>query len=115
MIIKIGLENQEGQRSTAYALDFPGLFCYGVNGKDAIVHVPEAVIAYKEWLDKHSENHWLGDLKDFDIRLVETFEVTTIDEDFELAKEGYEVSAFFRHDWKPLTRQDVVRAHKLLE
>lgn len=115
MIIKIGLENQAGQRSTAYGLDYPGLFSYGTDGATALAHVPGAVVAYKEWLDKHSPDHWLRDLGDFDVRLVEAFQVQVIDEKFELADEGYEVNAWFLHDWKPLTRQEVLRAARLLE
>lgn len=115
MLIKIGLENQAGSRSTAISLDYPGLFSYGRDGPDALVHVPEAVIAYKDWLDKHSPDHWLKDLKDFDIRLVETFEMYTINENYEPVKDGYEVNGWFLHDWKVLTRMDVQRAQKLLE
>jgi hypothetical protein len=115
MIIKIGLENQAGQRSTAIALDHPGLFCYGTDGATALAHVPGAVTAYKEWLDRHSTESWLRDLGNFDVRLVETFQVQVIDDNYELADEGYEVSAWFLHDWKPLIRLEVQHAQKLLE
>lgn len=114
MIIKIGLENQAGARSTAFALDFPGLFCYGVDGATAIAHVPGAVVAYEEWLERHTPDSWLKDLGDFDVRLAETFQVQVIDDNFNLADEGYEVNAWFLHDWKPLTRLEVQRAEKLL-
>lgn len=46
---------------------------------------------------------------------METFEDYTIDKDFEPAEKGYEVDAFFRHDWKPLTRVDITRGLQLLK
>lgn len=114
MLIRIGLENNMDGHSIAWALDHPGCFANGKDGKEALVNVPRAVIAYQAWLDRHTPDSWLKELKDFDIRLVETFECTTIDENFQPAKEGYEIDAWFMDYWKPLTRQDTLRGKQLL-
>lgn len=114
MLIRIGLENNMDGHSIAWVLDHPGCFANGKDGKEALVNVPRAVIAYQAWLDSHMPDSWLKELKDFDIRLVETFECTIIDENYEPAKEGYEIDAWFMDYWKPLTRQDVLRGKQLL-
>ena len=114
MLIRIGLENNMDGHSIAWALDLPGCFANGKDGKEALVNMPRAVVAYQAWLERHAPESWLKNLKDFDIRLVETFECYTIDDDFEISDKGYEVDAWFRDYWKPLTRQDVLRGKQLL-
>ena len=115
MIIRIGLENNFEHRSLAWALDLPGCFAYGGSGSEALAGMPRAVLGYKAWLESHTSESWIADLGDFDIRLVETFEDYTIDGDFEMAESGYEVDAFFRHDWKPLRKTDIQRGMQLLK
>ncbi len=115
MIICIGLENNFEHRSLAWALDMPGCFAFGGSGSEALATMPRAVLGYKAWLESHTSDSWIADLRDFDIRLVETFEDYTIDGDFELAENGYEVDAFFRHDWKPLRKADIERGVQLLK
>jgi hypothetical protein len=115
MIIRIGLENNFEHRSLAWALELPGCFAFGADGSEALAAMPRAVIGYKAWLESHTSESWIADLGNFDIRLVETFEDYTIDQDFEIAQEGYEVDAFFRHDWKPLRKIDIQRGLLLLK
>ena len=115
MIIRTGMENGIEGRSLAWALDHPGCFAYGKNAKEALANLPHAVLAYKDWIDQHTADSWLKDLGDFDIRLMEAFECYTIDENFEPAESGYEVNAWFRHDWKPLTRLEVQRGLLMLD
>jgi hypothetical protein len=115
MIIRVGLENNYEQRSLAWALDLPGCFCYGVGPSDALGALPKAVLGYKAWLEGHSSESWVTDLADFDIRLVETFEDYTVDEDFEIAEAGYEVNAWFHQDWKPLCKVDIHKGMNLLK
>ena len=115
MIIRIGLENNFERRSLAWALDLPGCFSYGANPSEALAGMPKAVLGYKAWLESHTGESWVADLTDFDIRLMETFEDYTIDGDFELSESGYEVDAFFRHDWKPLLKSDIQRGLQLLK
>ncbi len=114
-IIKIGLENNPRGRSQAWALDYPGCFAYGKDGSEALLNVPAAVLAYRDWLGRHSPDSWLNDLGDFDVRLVETFQRYYIDQNYELVGEGIEVEAFFQSDWKPLDVVEVRRAALLLE
>lgn len=114
MRIKIGLENNYEGRSLAWMLDYPGCFAYGKEGGEAILRAPQALLRYKEWVDSHAPDSWMKDLGDFDIHLEESFEVFTINRDFDLAGEGYEVNAWFRHDWKPLTAEDIQRGLRVL-
>jgi hypothetical protein len=117
MLLRIGLENNYDGRSIAWALDFPGCFAYGQDGPEAILAAPRALLDYCAWIERHTQQSWLADLGDFDVRLVETFECYTIDAAFEPAPPGTgnRVNAFFLDDWKPLTAEDVRRALLLLE
>ncbi len=116
-MLQIGLENNIEGRSMAWALDFPGCFAYGKDGSEAILSAPRAFLAYRDWIARHSEASWLADLGDFDVRLVETFDCYGINEAFEPVppSRDNEINAFFRHDWKPLTAEDVRRGLLLLE
>ena len=114
MQIRVGLENGIEGRSLAWALDYPGCFAYGRDGTEALLHLPAALVRYKSWVDSCTPDSWMADLQDFDIRLEEVFECYTIDENFSLTKEGYEVNAWFRDDWRPLHPLEIERGLKLL-
>jgi uncharacterized damage-inducible protein DinB len=115
MILAIGLENGIEGRSLAYALDHPGCFAYGADGGDAIVTLPQAFLKYRDWIANHTRDSWLSELGDFDIRLVETWQTYFVDDQFETTDgEGKEVNAWFRHDWKPLSAQEIQRGLDLL-
>jgi hypothetical protein len=113
MRIRVGLENGNEGRSIAWALDYPGCFAYGVDGSEALIHLLRALLKYQEWIESHTAASWV-EIGDFDIRLVETFDVYTIDQNFELSSEGYEVNAFFRDDWRPLSQGDIERGLMML-
>lgn len=115
MRIKIGVENNYEGRSLAWVLDYPGCFAYGADGSEAILRVPEALLRYKEWIDSHLPDSWMKDLADFYIHLEESYEVFTINERHELVTDGYEVNAWFRHDWNPLSAEDIRRGRLILE
>lgn len=115
MCIKIGVENNYEGRSLAWVLDYPGCFAYGADGSEAILRVPEALLRYKEWIDSHLADSWMNELADFDIHLEESFEVYAINERFELVSDGYEVNAWFRHDWNPLSAEDIRRSRLILQ
>lgn len=115
MRIKIGVENNYEGRSLAWVLDYPGCFAYGADGSEAILRVPEALLRYKEWIDSHLPDSWMKDLGDFDIHLEETFDVFTVNENYELVESGYEVNAWFRHDWRTLSAEDIRRAFLILQ
>lgn len=115
MRIKIGVENNYEGRSLAWVLDHPGCFAYGTDGSEAILRVPEALLRYKEWIDSHLPDSWMKDLADFDIHLEESFEVYAINECHEIDPDGYKVNAWFRHDWNPLSAEDISRGGLILE
>jgi len=115
MRIKIGIENGVEGRSLAWALDYPACFAYGADGPEAILHIPEALLRYKEWVDSHLEDSWMLDLKDFDIHLDETFEVYSVNDRYDLAEDGIEINAWFRHDWKLLSEEEIRRGLLVLK
>ncbi len=114
MLIRIGMENGYQGRSLAWALDFPGAFAYGQDAAEALLSLPRGLVQYQEWANHHAGETWV-DLGDFDLRLVETWEVYRVNRDMEESEEGYEVNAWFRDDWRPLSEGDVARGLRLLE
>lgn len=114
MIIRLGLENKDENRSIAWALDYPGCFAYGHDGETALAAMPTAFQEYCAWIEKHSgERPWL--VGEFSVKLEETWEVYSIDENYALTDQGYSVNAWFLNDWKPLTQQEIEHGLKLLE
>ena len=113
MYFKIGLENGVEGRSLAWVLDHPGCFAYGQDGHDALHLLPAAIQNYIDWIALHDHQPWLR-RPEAELEADEIWEVYTIDEDYELAEEGYQVDAWFRHDWRPLTELDIERGLKLL-
>ncbi len=114
MKILVALEKFPAYRTLVWALEHPGLFCYGADDREALSHFPQAVLMYREWVSRHDPDNWLQDLGDFDIHLTQTFAVYKVNEECEINNGGYEVNAWFQHDWKPPTRLDTSRALKLL-
>jgi uncharacterized damage-inducible protein DinB len=117
MKILIGLENNIEGRSLAWALELPGCFAYGPDGPGAIIAMGQAVPAYAAWIAMHTEAPWFNP-PNIDIRLVETFQDFFVDEAlnrFEEDSPGVKrVNAWFFHDWKPLTAEEVERALQML-
>ena len=112
-IFHIGLENGTEGRSQAWVLGHPGCFAYGANGTAALQAVPKAIRDYRQWIAAHTSASWLTGT-DVEYRLEETWECYSIDSDYKLAQDGYEVNAWFRHDWIPLSEEDVQRGLLLL-
>lgn len=113
MIFSIGLENNIEGRSMAWALGHPGCFAYGKDGPAALDAAPQAVHDYITWIAAHTSPSWL-EPGEIETRLDETFEGYTIGESFDLTREGYEVNAWFRHDWKPLSAEEVERGLQVI-
>lgn len=109
MRIRVGVENNIEGRSLAWALDYPGCFTYGEDGSEAILRVPGALLKYREWVESRLPGSWMSLLQDFSVHLEESFDCFTINKAFDLAEEGYVVNAWFRHDWKPLSAEDIRR------
>jgi hypothetical protein len=109
----IGLENNAEGRSQAWVLGHPGCFAYGVDGQSALQAVPTAIRDYRQWIATHYADGWLeGD--DVAYQLEETWECYTVNDQYALAQEGYKVNAWFRHDWVPLSAEDIQRGLLLL-
>lgn len=115
MIVRIGLEkNYDEQRSLVWALDYPGCFAYGDDEASAVAAFPQALLAYRAWVERCTADSWLKALGDFDVRLVDAWQVYQIDESYQVVDRGRRVHAWFRHDWLPLTAREVQRYALLL-
>jgi len=113
MRILVGMEiNNEG-RDQAWALDFPGCFAYGNNSSEAVIKLAQELVAYETWVGRHVDHSWVK-LEDFDVRIIETWQVFTMNDQYELEDGAYAVNAWFRHDWKPLTDIDIARGTDLM-
>jgi uncharacterized damage-inducible protein DinB len=113
MLVKVGLERNNEGRDLAWALDFPGCFAYGNDSSEAVVSLAQELVVYEAWVTQHSSDVNL-DLGNFDIRVVDTWEVTTINDRYELEDGAYAVNAWFRTDWKPLSQEEVDFGVRLL-
>jgi uncharacterized damage-inducible protein DinB len=114
MRISIGLELDNEGRALAWALDYPGCFAYGAEGPDAVIALVQGLVSYEDWAARHGEPGW-ANLGDFDLRVVETWQVYTINDHFEEQEGGYAVNAWFRQDWKPLQTSEIERGLTLLQ
>lgn len=107
LLLKVVFENGFENRSTAWALDFPGCFAYGSNETEALIRMTQALVNYKAWLEGFTESSWLQDLSDFDIRLVETYQFHYLNDQYEPATTGKEAGAWFHYDWLPLDATEI--------
>ena len=112
-MFQIGLENNTEGRSQAWVLGHPGCFAYGADGAAAIQAIPQAIRDYRDWISAHTSDNWLTGTE-VEYSLDETWDCYTINDEYELAQEGYEVNAWFRHDWVPLSAEDIERGLLLL-
>ena len=113
MLIRTGVENNMDGHSLAWALEHPGCFANGADGEAALAALPAAWRLYTAWIGAHTAKSWLPD-EPAEIRLEETWEGYTINEQFERAEDGYDVDAWFLHDWKPLTQPEIERGLLIL-
>ncbi len=113
MRVRVGLElNNEG-RALAWAVDHPGCFAYGAEGQEAIITLSREMVLYDLWIKRHLGSSWL-EAADFDFRVVDTWQVYTINDQYEEEEGAYAVNAWFRQDWKPLTPEEIERGLQLL-
>lgn len=113
MLFRVGLENNTEAGSIAWVLNHPGCFAHGANSDLAQGNLTAAAQNYLDWIAKHDADPWLTP-GDFEMRVEETWEAYQINDEFELVEEGYEINAWFLHDWKPLTEEDIQRGLKML-
>jgi uncharacterized damage-inducible protein DinB len=115
MLYRVGIENNVEGRSMAWALDHPGCFSYGPTAERALAGLPEVIWDYQAWIQARTNGTgWIED-GEIEFYLDGSWDVYAIDEAFDLASEGYEVNAWYLHDWKPLTDEEVLRGLKVLE
>ena len=114
MQIRIGLENNVEGRSLAWALDYPGCFAYGLDEAEALIRLPRALLKYEVWIKDHTPHSWVQ-FSDLDIRIVERFDTFRLGSDYLPApeNEGYEINAWFKDDWRPLSKEDVDQGLKI--
>lgn len=113
MLFRIGLEIFPTGRALAWALEHPGCFADSETADEALENLPAALEDYTTWIHQHSPAPWLP-LEPAEYQVEETWEVYTISADYELGEEGYEVNAWFLHDWKPLTGEEIERGLQML-
>jgi uncharacterized damage-inducible protein DinB len=115
LILSIGMDNGMTGRSVAWALDFPGCYAYGKDAAQAIVSIPQAYLKYKDWIEAHTSETWLPETPNLDVRLVQTWQTTFVNERFEITSEGgLEINAWFNHDWNPLNADEIRHGQQLL-
>lgn len=102
MIIRVGMEEDPGNRYTAWALDFPGCFAYGADEAEALLNLPRALLEFDYWVRLHIEKPWY-ELDGLDFHVDETFVVTRVDHN----AEEYEINAFFLDDLRPLSAEEL--------
>lgn len=105
MIVRIGLENGYCDRSIAWVFEFPGCFANGAEGGEAILKVPQELVAYQDWIAHHTQESWLEGLGNFDVSLSEALEW----------KPGVNPPHnWFKHDAAPLSPTDTERGALIL-
>ncbi|HEX6269070.1 MAG TPA: DinB family protein [Anaerolineales bacterium] len=114
MIFRVGIENNNDERTIAWALDQPGCFAYGQDSEEAQKNFHQSAREYAAWIARHGET-WLDDR--VEVVVEETFDAYFINQTFERVERGkdtYMVESFFLHDWKSLVPHEIERALKLL-
>lgn len=107
MRVLIGVENNNEGRSVAWALEHFGCYALAPDGQSAVVQMARAIPEYIDWLESHTDQPWFNPA-DIDIRLEEVLDDYFIDQHFNRVNTGGRlVKAWFKTDWKPLTREDV--------
>ncbi len=115
MILRVGIENNNDDRTIAWALEHPGCFAYGQDSAEAQHNMELAACDYAEWLRERGMS-WLPD-GPLEAKVEETFDAYVLHLDPELFPKAkpVQIESFFRHDTEPLTSTDVERALKLLD
>ena len=114
MVFHVGIENNNDDRSIAWALNHPGCFAYGRDSEEAQRNFLPAARDYAAWIARHGES-WLDE--EIEVSVEETFDAYFITSSFARVEGGpdtYMVESFFLYDWKPLMPPEMERALKLL-
>ena len=114
MIFRVAMQNNNDDRTIAWALDHPGCFAYGQESREAAKNFVQAAQEYREWIAQHEEP-WMDE--EVEVNVEETFDAYFITPSFDHGQRGkgtYMVESFFVHDWKPLLPHEIERALKML-
>jgi hypothetical protein len=110
MLFRVGIENNNDNRSIAWALEHPGCYAYGQDAGEAQANMPQAAREYASWIGGHGIS-WADDGL-AEVRVEQTFDAYR---EPLSGGEGRLIESFFQHDADPLDGMDVERALKLLE
>jgi hypothetical protein len=115
MIFRVAIENNnEGYRSIAWALEHPGCYAYGGDTDESLENLPKAIKEYAHWIGQH-ETPWV-ESEEPELIVEETFNDYDITPEFDIVEKGeYTVEPFFQYDWKPIDREEMEAARKLLD
>jgi len=116
MRIRIGLEKNIEGRDLAWALDYPGCFAYGEDEAEALMRFPRELLKYEIWIKDHTSEPWIN-FQDMDIHTAERYETFRLGKDFKPAApgEGYEINAWFKDDWQPLSDEEMINNLKIFQ
>ncbi len=116
MLFRVGIENNnEGVRSIAWALEYPGCYAYGQEEQEALDNLPAEIRAYARWIASHKEESWIPLEVAAELRLEQIWLDYEIDANYERTqKDGYTVEPFFEYEWKTLTEVEIQRGLKML-
>ena len=114
--IRVGIENNNDDRTIAWALEHPGCFAYGRDSREAQANFLPAAREYAAWIARHEARLAPAGCdrvqRRRDLRCLLRRSATLIWRS--TGKDSSMVESFFRHDWKPLTAEDIEHALKLL-
>ena len=115
MILRVGIENNNDNRSIAWALEHPGCFAYGRDAREAEAAMQKAARDYAGWVHAHGMS-WM-DAASIEVQVEETFDVYMAHPDPKLfpGAKDYMIESFFRCDEGPLTGLEVEHAAQLLD
>jgi DinB superfamily len=116
MMVRVGIENNNDNRSIAWALEHPGCFAYGRDAEEACANMTQAVQDYAAWIRQHGMS-WM-DGEPVEIRIEETFDAYVVHQELDGvgdSAQDYMIESFFRYDAEPLGGTDIERAFKLLD
>lgn len=114
MPINIAIEIEPTHRCLVWFLDHPGCFAYAADPDGALAAAPGALLDYAAWISSRNLGQTRVETDDMRLNLTETWQVYCINEQYDVVEEGYEVNAWFHHDWKPLTEQEIEHGLNLL-
>ncbi len=114
MILRVGIEDNNDNRSIAWALEHPGCFAYGSDAMEAQAAMQSAAYDYAAWVRQHDMS-WM-DADSIEGQMEESFDAYIVHSDLEDVPGGgdYQVESFFLFDAQPLDGTDVERALKIL-